>query len=262
MMQLKMMQEQSLDLLITALFANGEKGAWYDPSDLSTLFQNVAGTTPVTEVGQPIGKILDKSGNGRHLVAAADTTVRPTLAVDSNGLYYIAIDGVDDTMSCAGFDMSASDAITVASAINKTADAAFSVVAELSATSVTNNGSFTLFAPSGAAPTIGFSSRGTTTVSATKNAAGAAAGSNHVVLCSADISTPIISTYVDDLAVQSSSSSQGTGNYGNYTLYMFKRGGTLNPFSGRFYGVTIRGSSSTDAEMANLKAYYKAKAGV
>jgi len=44
-----------------SLFANGEQGAWYDPSDISTLFQDAAGTTPVTASGQPVGLILDKS---------------------------------------------------------------------------------------------------------------------------------------------------------------------------------------------------------
>lgn len=34
---------------------------FYDYSDLSTMFQDRAGTTPVTEDGQPVGLILDKS---------------------------------------------------------------------------------------------------------------------------------------------------------------------------------------------------------
>lgn len=45
------------------LFAAGEQGAWYDPSDFSTMFQDAAGTTPVTGVEQPVGLLLDKSGN-------------------------------------------------------------------------------------------------------------------------------------------------------------------------------------------------------
>lgn len=44
-----------------SLFALGEQGAWYDPSDLSTMFQDSAGTLPVTADGQPVGLILDKS---------------------------------------------------------------------------------------------------------------------------------------------------------------------------------------------------------
>jgi len=43
-----------------SLFANGEQGLWYDPSDFSSMFQDSAGTTPVTAVGQPVGLILDK----------------------------------------------------------------------------------------------------------------------------------------------------------------------------------------------------------
>ena len=43
------------------LFLDGEQGAWYDPSDLSTLFQDAAGTTPVTADGDPVGLMLDLS---------------------------------------------------------------------------------------------------------------------------------------------------------------------------------------------------------
>ena len=34
----------SLTAQVQALFANGEQGAWYDPSDLSTMFQDASGT--------------------------------------------------------------------------------------------------------------------------------------------------------------------------------------------------------------------------
>ncbi len=44
-----------------SLFAAGEVGAWYDPSDLTTLFQDTAGTTPVTTPGQVVALMLDKS---------------------------------------------------------------------------------------------------------------------------------------------------------------------------------------------------------
>lgn len=42
------------------LFTQGQQGAWYDPSDLRTLFQDAAGTIPVTGTGQPVGLMLDK----------------------------------------------------------------------------------------------------------------------------------------------------------------------------------------------------------
>ena len=49
------------DQLIKSLFANNEQGFFYDPNDLSTMFQNSAGTIPVTAAGQPVGLMLDKS---------------------------------------------------------------------------------------------------------------------------------------------------------------------------------------------------------
>ena len=44
-----------------SLFTEGNQGVWYDPSDKSTLFQDAAGTVPVTKDGDPVGLILDKS---------------------------------------------------------------------------------------------------------------------------------------------------------------------------------------------------------
>lgn len=46
-----------------SLFSAGEQGAWYDPSDMSSMYQDSAGTTPVTAVEQPVGLLLDKRYN-------------------------------------------------------------------------------------------------------------------------------------------------------------------------------------------------------
>lgn len=59
-----------------SLFANGEQGIWIDPSDLSTMFQYVAGATPVTAPGQNVALMLDKSrrpGLGPELAASLPT---------------------------------------------------------------------------------------------------------------------------------------------------------------------------------------------
>ena len=52
---------QSSNSIMKELFANGEQGFFYDPNDLSTMYQNAAGTIPVTAVGQAVGLMLDKS---------------------------------------------------------------------------------------------------------------------------------------------------------------------------------------------------------
>jgi hypothetical protein len=69
------------------LFAAGEQGAWYDPSDYSTLFEESTGTTPVTGVEQFVGLMLDKSGRGNH-ATQTNSLKRPKLAARYNLLTY------------------------------------------------------------------------------------------------------------------------------------------------------------------------------
>lgn len=52
---------KNLTQLIKSLFSLGEQGFAYDPNDLTTLYQDAAGTIPVTAAGQPVGLMLDKS---------------------------------------------------------------------------------------------------------------------------------------------------------------------------------------------------------
>ena len=61
-----------------SLFAASEPGLWYDFGDLSTLFQDTAGTTPVTAAGQSVARINDKSGRGNHATQSTSLS-RPTL---------------------------------------------------------------------------------------------------------------------------------------------------------------------------------------
>lgn len=77
-----------------SLFASNEEGLWFDPSDFSTMFQDSAGTTPVTTVEQPVGLILDKRlglALGSELViypldgAASDAWVVSATSVTRNG---------------------------------------------------------------------------------------------------------------------------------------------------------------------------------
>lgn len=78
------------------LFAGGKQGAWYDPSDKSTLFQDVAGTIPVTTDGDPVGLIKDKSGNNNHATQPV-SAARPTYRTDGV-LHWLEIDAVDDSL--------------------------------------------------------------------------------------------------------------------------------------------------------------------
>lgn len=76
-----------------AAFFAGAVGYAYDPSSFANMFQDSAGTTPVTATSQPLGRLLDLSGNGSHRTQAT-SSARPT--VISGGLYQF--DGSDDGM--------------------------------------------------------------------------------------------------------------------------------------------------------------------
>lgn len=79
------------------IFAGGKQGAWYDPSDLSTLFKDAAGSQPVTADGDPVGLMRDKSGNGNH---ATQTVSAARPIYKTNGvLHWLQFDGVDDDLS-------------------------------------------------------------------------------------------------------------------------------------------------------------------
>ena len=65
------------------LFRNGLiDGAWFDPSDMTTLYQDEAGTTPVTAVEQPVGLMLDKA---RGLMLGPELVTNGTFDTDTTG---------------------------------------------------------------------------------------------------------------------------------------------------------------------------------
>jgi hypothetical protein len=76
------------EFLPSSLFGPTDQGYWYDNQDLSTMFQDVAGTIPVTAVEQPVGRQLDKSGKGNHRISPGPTTSRPILRARYNLLTF------------------------------------------------------------------------------------------------------------------------------------------------------------------------------
>ena len=74
----------------------------YDPADISTLFQDSAGTTPVTADGDPVARINDVTGSGVNLDDPINDAGRPTYRTDGT-LHWLELDGVDDSLSNFGW---------------------------------------------------------------------------------------------------------------------------------------------------------------
>jgi hypothetical protein len=96
------------------LFAHNEPGAWYDASDLGTMFTTSDGTTPVTAVEQAVGLILDKSRGlalGPELVSNGDFSNGSTGWGLASGVWSVA-SGVASTVGGSGGSLTQSISLT------------------------------------------------------------------------------------------------------------------------------------------------------
>ena len=237
-----------------ALFASGEEGAWYDPSDLSTLFEE-DGTTPAS-VNGPVGKILDKSGNGNHLIQTTETKC-PTLKLAS-GLYYLEFDGVDDGLQSADIDFTGTNTMSVFSGARKEADEV-AVVAELSSNVGGSNGAFRLASIN--SNVWRYTSKGTSGVNA--NATDYTPPVTSVLTGLSDITNDVNTIRVDGAEKASSTANQGDGPFGNYPLNLGARNsGASFHLDGRVYGLIVRGALSNASEIASAETYIAGKTGV
>jgi hypothetical protein len=365
---------------VLSLFSNGEQGAWYDPSDISTMFQDSAGTTPVTAVEQSVGLILDRSQglvrgselrasgvvgligtatvasystatgdgsvsrgadannqsyvqfsglvanasyeftltitsgslfirSGNHLgsqfallgigakrqiipasalgvitvtsMATNNSTAffesisvrelpgnhalqatalnRPIYRKDAAEKAYLAFDGSNDALATASLNFTATDKMTVWAGVRKLSDVARGMIVELSATSASNNGSFGMTAPNAASATYAFESKGTALTDAVGTPFTAPLTS--VLTGVASIASDVNILRVNSTQADSDTGDQGTGNYGNYPLYIGSRGGTSLPFNGNLYSLIVRGAQSSEYQIAATENYVNGKTG-
>lgn len=252
------------------LFANGEQGGWWDPSDLSTMFQDSAGTTPVTAVGQPVGLIRDKSGKGNHLLQATAAS-RPVLAQDAGGFLHLSFDGVDDGFAIAGtVDFSATNKLSAWVGATKLSDTAFGLICELTAVADSTDGGFNV----GHGATPGDAGRRTWTAAIRGTIAANVADA--FVFASPD--TRVISAMMDTSAgsaaaqvimrlngvaqTLANSGVTSAGNLATATMFIGRRGGLSSPFKGRIYNLIVRGTASSAAQIAQTERFVGSKMGI
>lgn len=247
---------------IAELFAGGVPGVWFDPSDLSTLYQDAAGTLPVTGVEQPVGLMLDKSGRGNH-ISQSTTTARPILRTTSVGgtqQYYLDFDGVDDfmsTASTANFSTTSELAAMVAVYVPPEQTARGTLL-ELG-TSYANPGCVGMEAPMFTATAVGMGYRGSgvesaRSVSASKNPIGTVVFGGTL-----DLNAPLVQLRVNSLNKQQSTISAGPGPFANATLFLGARNGNNQRFKGRLYGAVLCGKRVLSPELNSLEQFLRNK---
>lgn len=252
----------TFDQQILKLFANGEQGFFYDPNDLSTMYQDAAGAVPVTGVGQPVGLIRDKSGRNNHAFQTTSAS-RPILRKNAEtGANYLEFDGSDDFLQTNNIDFTVTDKVSLFAGIRLLQDSASGVLLELSGSITGNSGAFCVFSPrylSGVG-SFGFSSKGTVIASVTTSPILAPVSAT--ISVQASISVSQLSMRVNGALSANSNASQGTGNYRNHPLYIGRRNGTLSPFNGHIYGLIGIGKLVSDNETANIEKELAKRLGV
>lgn len=245
-------------LFIQSLFAGGGGGVALDLVEASSLYRDSARTTPVSTTGDLIGSVTDLSGNGKHASQATTASKPPWQG-------YGTFDGVDDFLVTPAIDFTGTDKATVIASWAIGSTSGIKMLAELSATSDTNNGSFASYVNTNLNDVV-------------------LRGTGRAVLRYSDavaLDTPVVSTAEFDIAgatatdeillrrngaTAASSVSvagpAGTGNFGNHALYIGRRGGASLPFNGRIYRIIVIGRTLTAAERAKAEAWCAAPAGV
>ena len=229
------------------LFASNEPGVWYDPSDLSTLFQDSAGTVPVTAVEQPVGRILDKSGRGFHATQTTATS-RPVLRQDGSGKHYLYFDGVDDFLVTPTITPGI-DKVQVFAGVRRLR-AATEIIAE-TGVSYMSHGAFYLV-PEPKDNRYGFAGRGNRT-GATDDQASLnffPPPDTVVLTATQDINgnTPARIRRNAGAWSNSINTTFGGGNFLAYPLYIGCRAGTMHPFNGHIYSMIVRFGSNLPIE--------------
>lgn len=173
---------------------------------------------------------------------------RPTLQQDATGRYYLSYNGSNSWMQTAAtVDLTSTDKVTLVTGIRKESDAAVGMVHELSVGVGGNNGSFWLAAPvNNGVANFNWASKGTAQASA--NAEPYVAPTTKVITGIGDISGDVSQMRINGAVVSTTTTDQGTGNYGNYTMYSGARAGTSLYFNGREYFTILRGALGTETE--------------
>ncbi len=173
----------------------------------------------------------------------------------------LKFDGSNDFLVTPSIDFSATDKMTVFAGVRKLSDAALGSVAELSVSSAANNGTWHLIAPGGVGTaTYYFGSKGTT-AQGLQTPSSYTAPITNVLTVIGDISGDSATTRVNGTQVQQDTGDQGTGNYGNYPIYIGMRAGTSIPFNGYLYNLIVVGKTLTSDQVYAIENYVNSKTG-
>lgn len=219
--------------------------SWWDIATISTLYQDSAGSTPVTTNADPIGYIADRSGNGRYVRQTGATSTRPTYTTGvQNGLPAASFDGGDYLDSVATVD---NRPITIAYAVKR--------FASVNAT----RGIITTFTSAGTRAF--FTSGNNVSLSVASPSASndsvATFGANSALIGFAAIASTVSDNWTNATKKTGSHTSSVTNNI--VSLGKLTTGSTSSLLSGYLCEICIYNRVLSDTEIGQLATYLNSK---
>ena len=253
---------------IQKLFANNEQGFWYDPNDLSTMFQDTEGTVPVTAVGQPVGLIRDKSGRNNHAFQT-NSESRPILRQNSvTGANYLEFDGVDDFLQTNNIDFTATDKMSLFAVVQKLRSSPVEAILELGVLPYNGVGTFWI-SSNALAPNDVWIAIAQSWDARTGFSKIAPVANNFIVSAKLDFAGSVAT---DEVKPRLNGSTEGltrglgahagTGNFGIHPLHIGSRAGASLPFNGHIYSLISVGKLVSDDEIVDIEKELAKRVGV
>lgn len=171
---------------------------------------------------------------------------------------YLAFNGVNQWLQTNSIDFTYGDKMFVCAGVRKLSDAATGMLFETSSSAL--SGSFSIRVPQGAAARYSYVSTGSSSGQADSPLTFQAPTTN-ILSGIGDISGDQSILRVNGSQVASSTVDQGTGNYGNYPLYIGSRAGASLWFNGRLYGLVVAGKQASASEIASTETWLNDKTG-
>ena len=171
---------------------------------------------------------------------------------------YLSFNGVNQWLQTNSIDFTYGDKMFVSAGVRKLSDAARGIVTELGNNQLQ---AVKLEAPNSANPQYYWTSAGSTVGTASYVNAAVAAPITNVLSGIGDISGDQAILRVNGAQAAISTADQGTGNYGNYPLYIGARASTSLFFNGRLYGLVVAGKQATSDEITNTESFLAIRTG-
>ena len=214
------------------------------------------------------GADLRPASQATGLIGPTYQRVVDAATYDTAGfLPYLQFDGIDDSMSTGSIDFTATDKMTVWAGVRKLSDVARAALIELS--SGLPAGSFMVEAPDAAAQTR-YAMRLAGNVGAAQAATPAvySAPITNVITPIFDLAAATNLTKMDmringmDVAMIDAGGTVGSGNFGNYPLFIGARNNASLFFNGWLTSLIVRGAQSTQSQIEATEAWVAGKTGV